>query len=225
MKKDNRRAYFPILIDLRRYPCLVVGGGRVALRKVMSLLEFNAKVTVVAPRICKELARLSAGGRIDVIRTPYSRKHISGHKIVFSATDNREINEAVSRDCRNEGILMNVADAPDLCDFIMPATLKRGDLVVSVSSQGRAPFYTKHTKRKLEKVLTPSEAEITELAGYFRNRLLSKENSDISRRTKDIAIRKFLSTDWVSIIAAGGSKKAHEFADRLLKEVNKQKDL
>ncbi|HQT92512.1 MAG TPA: bifunctional precorrin-2 dehydrogenase/sirohydrochlorin ferrochelatase [Candidatus Kryptobacter bacterium] len=224
MKETGKYIYFPILIDLRRFPCLVVGGGKVALRKTQSLLEFNAKVTVISPKICDELKGLSTQGKIRVIRKPYSREFLKGHKIVFSATDNPETNQLVSRDCRCKGILLNVADGPSWCDFILPANLKRGDLIVSVSSQGKAPFFAKETQRKLADFLPPSAADIVELAGEFRRRLLSNANSG-SRSVKDKAYRKFLSTDWEQLLATKGRKNSYRYLEEILREAEKAQDI
>ncbi len=224
VKKDSCCVYFPILIDLRRFPCLVVGGGRVALRKVLSLLEFDASVTVVSPRICRELTKLSARGRVKLIRKPYSWADLSNIKIVFSATNSPGINRTVSRDCRRKGILLNVADGPSLCDFIMPATLKRGDLSVSVSSQGRAPFYTREMKRRLETLIPDSVGEVTDLAGLFRQQLLSN-GSRMSKKAKQKALRKFLSTDWESILSTKGRRKTYQYLEKLLMETEGLQDL
>ena len=224
MKKTGKYIYFPILIDLRRFPCLVVGGGKIALRKTQSLLEFNAKGTVVSPKICRELTALSTHGKGGIIRKPYSREFLKGHKLVFSATDNPETNQLASRDCRRRGILLNVADGPSWCDFILPANLKRGDLIVSVSSQGKAPFFAKETKRKLAGFLPPSAAHVAELAGEFRRRLLSNANGG-SRSVKDKAYRKFLSTDWEHLLATKGEKKSHRYLEDILKEAEKAQDI
>ena len=224
MKKTNRYTYFPILIDMQRFPCLVVGGGKVALRKVHSLLDFNAKITVVSPTLCRELAKLSTRGKISVVRKPYSAKFIGDHKIVFSTTDSPETNRLVSRDCRRRGILLNVADGPSWCDFILPANLKRGDLVISVSSQGKAPFFAKETKRRLADVLPPSTADVAELAGEFRRRLLSNGNGK-SQAVKHKAYKTFLSADWGNILRTEGIRKSHKLLDEILKAVEDTRDI
>ncbi len=210
--------YFPILVDLGNLPCLVVGGGKVALRKVSSLLAFNGEITVVTPRCCKGLAALSRDGRIKVIRKRYSSKCIKGQKIVFSATNDPETNRRVSSDCKRAGLLLNVADIPSLCDFIVPAILKRGFLTISVSSQGKAPFFAKEMKKKLSEQLTPSAAGITQLAAEFRRRLLSNGLAK-SPQAKAKAYSHFLSKDWENILAASGKRKSYRVLDEILKEV------
>ncbi len=218
MNRTFEHIYFPILIDLRRFPCLVVGGGRVALRKVLSLLEFNARVTVVSPKVCKDLMGLSMQGKIIVIRRPYSAEYIEDHGIVFSATDNPETNRIISSDCRRAGVLLNAADNPSICDFILPATFKSGYLTVSVSSQGKAPFYAKHMKRKLAGAVPPSTAEITELAAEFRKLLLSSGNP-MSRNSKTKAYKAFLTTDWEKALTGEGKKDPETLLKKLAREL------
>ncbi len=221
MKKTDTYTYFPVLLDLRRLPCLVVGGGRVALMKVRSLVESNATITVVSPKLCAGLAKLSKNAKISVIPTPYSSRFLKGQKVVFCATDNPEINRLVSHDCRRIGILLNVADGPSWCDFILPANLKRGDLVISVSSQGKAPFFAKEMRRKLAEVLPPSTAVVAELAGEFRKLVLSNGRS---RDMKDKAYGKFLSTDWDTMLRTKGQRKSREYLDELLLDAEEKPD-
>ncbi len=223
MKKTGTYTYFPILIDVRRLPCLVVGGGTVALRKIRSLLEFNASITVISPKLCAGLTRLSKSGRISAIAKPYAAGFLKGQKIVFSTTDNPEVNRIVSRDCRQRGILLNVADGPSWCDFILPASLKRGDLIVSVSSQGKAPFLAKDTRRKLEGLLSPSLSDIAKLAGEFRRRILSN-GAVISESEKKKAYGAFLAVDWDKILRKQGRQKAHKYLDLILDEIEKKPD-
>lgn len=217
MKKDSSSVYFPVLIDLRKFPCLVVGGGRVALRKVLSLLEFKATVTVVSPRFCKELIALSARGKIAIVRKKYSADRIEGHKIVFSATDNPQINRTVGADCRRAGIPLNAADNPALCDFILPAIVRRGYLTISVSSQGKAPFYTKEMKRRLNEAIPPAAGDIAELAAEFRRRLLS-ENNNCCRREKERAYEAFLKTDWDKFLVGKEKRQIKRIIRQILED-------
>ena len=193
-KKDNSN-FYPILISLERFPCLVVGGGKVACRKVLSLLEFNAEITVISPKFCKQLLDMYQRGLIQIIRKSYSKEFIKNYKIIFSTTDNPETNRIIRNDCNSEGILLNAADNPALCDFILPANIKRGDLTISISSQGKAPFFTKEMKKKLEQYITPVYADIMELAGEYRKKLL-KEGKIKSVKTKTNMFRKFTSINW-----------------------------
>ena len=121
MNKNKDSIYFPLLLNIKNYPCLVVGGGNVASRKVISLLNFRIKPTILAPKICQPLLELQRKRKIKVIRKVYSKEYLNNFKVVFCATDNPKINRMVRKDCTEKNILLNVADIPELCDFILPA--------------------------------------------------------------------------------------------------------
>lgn len=219
MKKSENSIFFPILLNLQKFPCLVVGGGEVALRKVQSLLLFNAKITVFSPRICKSLKELYKNNKIKIIPESYSKDYLNKYKIVFCATNNRQINERVHKDCKKEGILLNVADNPSLCDFILPANVKRGALTISISSQGTAPFMVSELKKKSEFVFSPAYNDIMEIAGDFRKKLLASEKFK-SHKSRTEAFNKFLKTDWESILENENKKSAYKYMQRILNDFN-----
>ena len=216
MKKSSDSIFFPILLNLQKFPCLIVGGGEVALRKVQSLLLFNAKITVLSPRICKPLKELNKNNKIKIISKSYSKKYLKDYKIVFCATNNRQINKQVHKDCKKENILLNVADIPKLCDFILPANVKRGALTISISSQGKAPFMVKELKKKSEQIFSPAYNNIMELAGDFRKKLMTDERFK-SSKSKTKAFNKFLTVDWESLLEQDGKKKANKYMRKILK--------
>ncbi len=218
MKKSEKAGYYPILINLQRFNCLVVGGGKVASRKVVSLLNFNANITVISPRISKTILELGRQGKIKIIKKHYSGNIVNNFGVVFCATDNPEINKLVRKDCTDKGVLLNVADVPDLCDFIMPANVIRGDLIISISSQGKAPFYTREMKEKIEKLIDPVYEEILQLAGEFREKVL--DNDKLDSREKARIFRFFASKDWENILKTNGSKNLTKYINNSLKEFN-----
>ena len=218
MSKNGNSAFFPVLINLDKFPCLVVGGGDVALRKVLSLLQFNADITVISPRLCKPLSELSAEKKIRIIRKPYSKDYLEGAKIVFCATDNEKINRSVSQDCNEKGVLINTADNPVLCDFILPANVKRGNLTISIASQGKAPFFTKLIKKKIEAFIPPVYSDISELAGDFRKRTLTASKTKHSNY-KHAMFKKFSETDWEEMVQKDGKDKSRRHVRNILKEI------
>ena len=218
MKKSKISNFYPILINLQRFPCLIIGGGEVALRKVQTLLLFNAKMTVLSPKICKPLKELIKTNKLKIIIKPYSKEYIKDYKIIFSATNNRKINEQVHSDCSEENKLLNVVDVPDLCDFILPAVVKRGDLTISVSSQGRAPFYAKEIKNKIDHIFPSYYEDIIDLAGNFRSTLLSNKKYN-SPEIKEKAFMKFFMIDWRMVLNNEGKKKANEYMRKIFKEL------
>ena len=227
MENGKNIGFFPVLISLQNFPCLVVGGGKISERKVISLLDFNADITVISPKISRHLEDLSKKRRIKLIKKVYSGEFIKGFKIVFCATDNSNINKTVHDDCVKEGILINVADDPALCDFILPANIKRGDLTISISSQGKAPFFTGYMKRKLESLIPPVYKDIMDLAGDFRKLLLSKisgANGKASKiksaKKKTKMFKEFTSKDWENILTENGGKNSEYYFKKILKESN-----
>jgi siroheme synthase-like protein len=218
MNEIKNAVYFPLLLNIRSHSCLVIGGGKVALTKVTSLLNFQIKVTVLAPNICKSLLELQRKRKIKVIKKVYAKEYLTDFKIVFCATDNPKINKMVRKDCTDKNILLNVADIPELCDFILPAIVKRGDLTISVSSQGIAPFYVKEIKNKLNHIFPSYYENVIELAGEFRKLLLSNKKYK-SPKVKEKAFKNFFMIDWKKVLANEGKKKANEYMHRILKDL------
>ena len=218
MKRNENSIFFPILVSLRKYSCLVIGGGNVALRKTESLLLYNAKVTVVSPKICKPLKDLSKKNKVKLIQKIYSKDLLKNFEIIFCATDNKQINLTVARDCKEENKLLNVADVPELCDFILPAVVKRGDLTISVSSQGRAPFFAKEIKNKIDHIFPSYYEDILDLAGNFRS-IIMKNKKLNSSKIKEKAFTKFFMIDWKKVLKNEGKKKASEHMNNILKNL------
>jgi precorrin-2 dehydrogenase / sirohydrochlorin ferrochelatase len=198
-------------------PCLVVGGGNIAYRKVLSLRSFNAKITVLSPKVSRPLSSLARRYRIKIIRRPYSKTALKGCKVVFAATNDSKTHAMIRRDCTSEGILLNVVDDPALCDFIMPANIRRGDLTVSVSSQGKAPFYTAAVRKALEYSIAPWHSKIVRLAADLRKHVLSSANQK-SPAKKERIFRKFLEADWEKIFSERGGNEARKHVKRMLRE-------
>ncbi len=218
MNENKNAVYFPLLLNVKNHPCLIVGGGKVALRKVTSLLDFQARVTVLAPKICEPLLELQRKRKIKVIKKVYTKEYLNNIKIVFCATDNPKINKLVRKDCTEKNILLNVADIPELCDFILPAIVKRGDLTISVSSQGIAPFYVKEIKNKLDHIFPSYYEKVIELAGEFRKLLLSNKKYK-SHKVREKAFMNFFMINWEKVLANDGKKKANEYMHRILKDL------
>ena len=141
--------YYPLFLDLRGKPVLVVGAGKVALRKVRGLLESDARVTVVAPEGLAEFEKLP----VRWVRRRFRQSDLRGQVLAFAATNDRHVNRTVGQRAKMLGIPANVADAPAECDFIVPARVRRGDLQVAVSTGGRSPRLAAELRRRIERVL------------------------------------------------------------------------
>lgn len=143
---------YPVNLDLAGRPVLVVGGGRVAVRKVEGLLAAGARVTVVAPQTDPVLDTRPG---VCVHRRPYAPSDVTGHRLVVTATDDPAVNAAVAADADAAGIWVNSADDPANCTFTLPAQLRRGDVQVSVSTGGASPALASWLRRMLEGVVGP----------------------------------------------------------------------
>ena len=141
--------YYPVCLEMAGRRCLVVGAGAVAERKVNGLLEVGARVTVVGPSATERLLDWARAGRIGLTLRAYGADDLAGHSIVFAATDDGLINAEVARDARAAGVLINAADDPAHCDFILPAVLTRGDLTVAVSTGGASPALARVVRDEL----------------------------------------------------------------------------
>lgn len=141
--------YYPIFLDLADKPVLVVGAGKVALRKVRGLIEAGARVTVVAPRTEPEFADLA----VTLRRRPFRASDLRGAVLAFTATDDRRVNHAVALAAKKRGIPVNVADSRPECDFIVPSRITRGNLQVAVSTGGESPGLAAALRRKIEESL------------------------------------------------------------------------
>ncbi len=152
-------AKYPIFLDLSRRRTVLVGGGTVALRKAESLLEAGARVVIIAHKPSEAMTALSANKAAELIRARYAKQYLTGAVLVIAATDDRTVNEQVYRDCQELEILCNVVDDPPLCDFFVPAVVRRGDLQIAIGTDGYCPAYAGHLRKKLEILFTEQHGQ------------------------------------------------------------------
>lgn len=148
-------AYFPFMIDIQDKDCLVVGGGKIAYRKILSLLEYGANVTVVATSICDDIVKLSLDNLkvLGLYEREYADKDVDGRFLVIAATGIEELDRYISDRCKLQGILVNAVDVTDACSFIFPAIIKKNDLVISISTGGNSPAGAAYLRKKIEKAV------------------------------------------------------------------------
>lgn len=142
--------YYPIFVKGDCLNCLVVGGGKVAERKVETLMESGASVSVVSPQVTDGLAKLARQNRIRLIPERYEGRHLERVQLVIGATDDRAVNERIFLDAKQKGILVNIVDDPEYCSFIVPSVMTKGPLCVAVSTGGAAPKLAAKIRRELE---------------------------------------------------------------------------
>lgn len=168
---DRGYEYYPAFLDLVRKRVVVVGGGTIAAQKVRGLLPCGAEVVVVAPEVSPFVRARAEAGEVAWERRGYRLGDLVGAELVFAATDDRALNAEVAREARERGVPVLAVDDIPYCDFIAPAVVKRGRLTVAVSTSGRSPALASHTRRKLERVVTPHWGDLLDVAAAVRDRL------------------------------------------------------
>jgi siroheme synthase-like protein len=195
--------YYPISVDLVGRPCLVVGGGAVALRKVSALVEAGARVTVVSPSLTPALLRLASEAPLRWRPREYAAGDAAGFVLVMVATDDRAVNAAVAIECRERGIWVNCADDPERCDFILPSVLRRGAVTVAVSTGGQSPTMARLVREELDALLPWDVAALTDVVASVRSALSQDGVSLDAERW-----RQALDGELRSLVAAGRTTEA-----------------
>ncbi|MEW6097504.1 MAG: bifunctional precorrin-2 dehydrogenase/sirohydrochlorin ferrochelatase [bacterium] len=208
--------YYPICLDLKDKKCVVVGGGEIALRKVKSLVEAQAKVVVISPEIISSFKELLKKNKITYLKQEYKSKHIKNDTfLVIVATDDKQLNAKIANDAGKLNLLINVVDAPSLGNFILPATFHRGKLIISVSTSGQSPALAKKIKEDLLNIYGVEYEILVDLLGNLRTKVHAKYknkedrkvfweklvNSDLIeyiRNNKEEEIKRYLSK-WIFI--------------------------
>ncbi|HSR62823.1 MAG TPA: siroheme synthase CysG [Gammaproteobacteria bacterium] len=163
-------AYLPVFLHLADKPCLVIGGGMVAARKIQRLLKAGAKVEVVAPELCAELQHLAGEGRINHVQGNFDREQLRGMSLVIAATDDESINRRVSEEAQTQHIPVNVVDNPALCTFIMPSVVDRSPVQIAISTGGASPVLARLMRARLETLVPASYGRLAEVMARFRQR-------------------------------------------------------
>jgi len=169
---------YPVFVLLAGKPCLVVGGGSVAARKVQDLLMAGAGVTVVSPELTPALAALAGQGDIRHIPGDFQEEQVAGMALVIGATDDMAVNARVSAAAKERGIWVNIVDQPDLCTFIVPAQVRRGDLTLAISTGGASPALARKIREELEGRFGPEYGPYLALMQAIRTRVLEARRGD-----------------------------------------------
>lgn len=194
--------YYPIYMDLKDQPVLVVGGGNVALRKVQTLLHHGAIASIVSPRIVPELLALIDDKTCFWLEKEYSSEDIREAILVFSCTENEDVNAQVSIDAKTYHRPVNVVDDPEKCSFIVPSIMERGDLKIAVSTGGSSPIVARQIRKELEALYGSEMAEYLTLLKTWRpivKKSLSPENRNVFwNRATDGEVKKLIKANRLS---------------------------
>lgn len=172
--------FYPVNLNLDNMEIIIVGGGNVALRKCMNFLDFGKSITVLAPDFDSRFLEL--GNKVDLINDIFKEEYIDKFDIVVAATDDKEVNEEIACICRKKSKLINVVDSRDLSDFTVSSYVKRGDLLIGISTGGKIPALSAKIRRDLEEIYDESFAEYVDLLGELREKIIKKYEDKTERK-------------------------------------------
>lgn len=170
-------SFYPIMIQLEGMKVVVVGGGEVAQRKIDTLLDYHADVHVVSRDLTPKLNKYLEEQRVKLSGREFKESHLDGAFVVIAATDDPLLNRRVSETASARGLLINAVDQPADCNFIVPSILKRGDLLVAVSTSGKSPAFAKKVREELERQFSGEYGSFLVLMGCLREEILEKKLS------------------------------------------------
>lgn len=198
-------ACFPLFVELSGKEVLVAGGGKVAERKVGTLLEFGAGIRLVSPAVTGGLQSLADSGAVRLRKREYRKEDLEGAALAVAATGDREVNRRIHSDAAGRSIPVNVVDDPELCTFYFPAVVHRKDLVVGITTSGSYPAFTKYARQKVEELFPESCGEVVEVLKSYREK--------VRREVKDPAVRRQILEKLLEIaVKAAESTEAEDHA-------------
>jgi precorrin-2 dehydrogenase / sirohydrochlorin ferrochelatase len=205
--------YYPVYIELREQPCVVIGGGKIAEGKVEGLVAAQADVTVISPDLTPHLQDLVEDQQITYLARTYQPGDLRGAFLVICATDQPEVNHQVWQEATANRQLVNVVDDTPRCNFIAPSILRKGDLTIAISTSGRAPALAVRLKERFQRELGPEYERFLELAGELREPL--------ARHVPDFETRKALwyelvDSEILDVLARGDEDAAREIISRVV---------
>lgn len=174
--------FYPIYLNLKNQKCLVVGGGKVAERKVQSLLECGADVHVVSPELTPVLQELAREGKITYVKRGYATTDLEGAFLVIGSTNDERVNKRIADDCFERNMPVNIVDDPPKCNFIVPAVVRQGSLSISISTDGKSPVLARKIRERFEEEFGPEYASFLELMGDLRKKIIATVPEESERR-------------------------------------------
>jgi len=205
--------FYPVLVDLQGKKALVVGGGKVAQRKIETLLEHGATVQVVAKELTASLEELRRAGRIEFLGEEFSETFVDGVFVVFAATDDASLNRRVSRTAQQRSLLVNAVDQPADCNFIVPSVLSRGDLVIAVSTSGKSPAFARKVRVELEQSFGEEYGLFLNLMGNLRKEIL---RLGLSQEENKSTFEDLVTSDLLSAIREKNWDLASQIIEKVL---------
>lgn len=211
---NNAMAKYPVFLELSGKCAVVIGGGAVAVRKARKLVESGAELTVIAEHTNDELIELAQSTQTKLIKSKYSKDYLSGATLVIAATNDHELNKQIYKDCQQLGLLCNVVDVPELCDFFVPAVVKRGDLQIAVSTEGQCPAYARYLRKKLEQIFTDKHGEFLAELKVIRKHIVKNVPNHAERKA---LLEQLVGDKSFECFIQDGSTQWQEYADSIIK--------
>ena len=209
--------YYPAYIDIKGKRCLVVGGGKVAERKVKLLLKCDAMVSVVSPELISRLKELNSKGKIKFFKGEFKEKYLKDMFLVIGATDNSEVNLKIYKAASKKNILVNIVDSPEICNFIVPSIVERGDLIIAISTGGKSPALSKKLRKELEDRYGFEYSKFLNTMGSLRKKISSKIRD---KKKREEIYNKLVDSDIINLIRDGNNKSAKNRIDEIIKSYN-----
>jgi precorrin-2 dehydrogenase/sirohydrochlorin ferrochelatase len=206
--------FMPISVSLKDRRCMVVGGGVFALGEVENLLEYDAAITVVAPKMHDKLEFHAKRGRVTLEKREYRSPEAAGYGLVVSASEDAAVNRQVHRDASDAGVLVNVVDDLPHCDFIFPAVLRRDCLTAAISTDGKASFVSGHLRVVLDNIFPAHWERLMSLAASFQSSVEDRWANDPAR--KNARYSEFLEADWKKMLEEMDDEQIQEELARML---------
>lgn len=210
-------AKYPIFLELTGRRVVLIGGGAVAVRKAQALLAAGARLVVVAEKVNDVLTDLCTDSAAKLIRSRYSKDYLAGAVLAIAATNNRQLNRRIYEDCQELEVLCNVVDQPELCDFFVPAVLKRGDLQIAVGTEGNCPAYAGHIKKKLEQAFTKTHGEFLAEVEALRKRIIEDVPDAADRKA---LLGKLVDDESFGYFAEHGPPAWRDRAEKIIENAN-----
>jgi precorrin-2 dehydrogenase/sirohydrochlorin ferrochelatase len=214
--------YYPVHLDINNRKVLVVGGGSVGTRKVKTLLDCGARVTVVSPEVSRQLRELAASGDIKLAERSYQSEDLNGVFVVIGATDDETLNQQISSDADRLNTLCNIADRPEVCNFILPSIVQRNDLVITISTSGQSPALAKKLRKALENQFGEEYGTLLQLMGAIRKKLLQQAHKPEAHKP---LFEQLINSDLIVIIQAGKTEEIDMLLFDILGKGYKYKEL
>ncbi|HXR64641.1 MAG TPA: bifunctional precorrin-2 dehydrogenase/sirohydrochlorin ferrochelatase [Ktedonobacteraceae bacterium] len=206
--------YYPVMLDVRARPALVIGGDRIAAEKAAALAASGAQVSVLSAEFGAEVLSLAERGQVVLRAKNYEPGDLAGAFVVVAATTDPQLIEAIWQETQRSGQPVNIVDVPRYCTFILPSVLRRGKLTIAVSTEGASPSLAKRIRQQLEESFPLAYEDYIDLAAQARVHL---RRQGIAYDTRDEFFRDFMASSVLDALSAGEHERALTITVELLR--------